>query len=153
MNPYAAHLGVEDPVAVIGKTAGRLAAAIKAKGHDGVDRPLAPGKWSPRQIAAHLADCEVAFAWRIRQTLAEDRPVLQPFDQDKWAARYSAYTADAALTAFTAMRAFNSALIGSLTSEDLAREATHTERGTMTLRTIVETMAGHDLNHLKQLEA
>jgi hypothetical protein len=30
---------------------------------------------------------------------------------------------------------------------------THPERGTMTFQTIVETMAGHDRNHVKQIEA
>jgi hypothetical protein len=30
---------------------------------------------------------------------------------------------------------------------------THPERGTMTFQTIVETMAGHDRNHIKQIEA
>jgi hypothetical protein len=28
----------------------------------------------------------------------------------------------------------------------------HPERGTMTFQTIIETMAGHDLNHLAQLQ-
>jgi hypothetical protein len=32
------------------------------------------------------------------------------------------------------------------------RTVTHPERGTMTFATIVETMAGHDLNHLAQLQ-
>jgi hypothetical protein len=31
------------------------------------------------------------------------------------------------------------------------RPVTHPERGTMTFRNLVETMAGHDLNHLGQL--
>ena len=31
------------------------------------------------------------------------------------------------------------------------RKVTHPERGTMTFQTIVETMAGHDLNHIAQL--
>ena len=31
------------------------------------------------------------------------------------------------------------------------RKMTHPERGTMTFQTVVETMAGHDLNHLAQL--
>ena len=37
---------------------------------------------------AHLADCELVFGFRLRQTLAEDAPMIQPFDQDKWAATY-----------------------------------------------------------------
>jgi hypothetical protein len=32
------------------------------------------------------------------------------------------------------------------------KPVTHPERGTMTFQTIVETMAGHDLNHLAQLK-
>ena len=33
------------------------------------------------------------------------------------------------------------------------REMTHPERGTMTFQTVVETMAGHDMNHLGQLQS
>ena len=35
----------------------------------------------------------------------------------------------------------------------MGKKVNHPERGDMTFRTIVETMAGHDLNHLKQLDA
>jgi hypothetical protein len=43
-------------------------------------------------------------------------------------------------------------VIESTSESDRSRPATHPERGTMTFWTIVETMAGHDLNHLGQLE-
>ena len=32
-----------------------------------------------------------------------------------------------------------------------SRPVTHPERGAMTFQTIIETMAGHDLNHIGQL--
>jgi len=32
------------------------------------------------------------------------------------------------------------------------KKLTHPERGDMTFRTVIETMCGHDFNHLKQLE-
>jgi hypothetical protein len=153
MNPYAAHLGAEDPVVVIGKTPARLTELLNGLGADYVNQAPAPGKWSPREVVAHLADCEAVFGFRIRQTLAEDGPVIQPFDQDRWAARNGVYSAAAALAAFNALRAWNVTLIGSLNEADMARKVTHPERGTMTLQTIIETMAGHDLNHLKQLDA
>src|SRR5207248_8502547 len=44
----------------------------------------APGKWSIRQIVAHLADGELVGAHRLRQVIAEDHPTLIAFDQDKW---------------------------------------------------------------------
>ena len=116
------------------------------------DFVTAPGKWSPREIACHLADCELAFSFRLRQSLAEDGHVMQPFDQDRWAANYAAYDAGAALAVFSAVRAWNMALLRALPAEAFARKVSHPERGEMTFQTIVETMGGHDLNHLKQLE-
>jgi hypothetical protein len=94
----------------------------------------------------------VVFAFRLRQTLAEEHPVLQPFDQDRWAERYAAYDLASALALFEATRVWNLRLIEAATAEDKARVVTHPERGTMTFQTIVETMAGHDRNHLLQLE-
>jgi hypothetical protein len=112
----------------------------------------APGKWSAAEIVCHLADCEVVFAFRLRQTLAEDAPVIQPFDQDKWAATYSGIPAGEALTAFKALRSWNLRLITAALPAAAGRPVTHPERGTMTFLTLVETMAGHDLNHLGQLQ-
>jgi hypothetical protein len=92
------------------------------------------------------------FAFRLRQTLAEDGPIIQPFDQDKWAATYDGVFASQALETFTAMRKWNLRLIGGAMPAAAGRKTTHPERGTMTFQTIVETMAGHDLNHLGQLQ-
>ena len=77
---------------------------------------------------------------------------MQPFDQEKWAATYAGVPASQALEAFTAMRRWNLRLISAALPEAAGRVTTHPERGTMTFQTIVETMAGHDLNHLGQLQ-
>jgi hypothetical protein len=94
----------------------------------------------------------VAFAFRLRQTLAEDRHVMQPFDQEKWAMHYGAYSVGDALAAFAGLRQWNLALIRSLGAAEFAKKTNHPERGDMTLRTIVETMGGHDINHVLQIE-
>ena len=80
-NPYASHLAERDPRAVIAETPGRLARIVEQLGSAGIDRSWAPGKWSARQVLCHLADCELAFAFRLRQALAEEHHVIQPFDQ------------------------------------------------------------------------
>ena len=152
-NPYAAQLDDRDPLQVLAITPKRLAELSASLGESGMGRSLAPGKWTAREILSHLADCEVAFAFRLRQTLAEDFHVMQPFDQDKWAGTYAAYEAPEALSAFSALRRWNVRLIGSLSPAAFAKPVNHPERGDMTFQTIVETMAGHDINHLKQLEA
>jgi uncharacterized damage-inducible protein DinB len=153
MNPYASFLGDKNPSDVIGETAREIAAIVGRLSAEEVNRTPAPGKWSIREIVCHLADCEVVFAFRIRQTLAEPHHVIQPFDQDVWAKPYSAYSADAALATFTAVRNWNLALVRSLSSEAFGTPVTHPERGTMTLQTVIGTMGGHDLNHLKQVES
>ena len=152
MNPYASYLGDKNPSEVIAATPGKIAAILGNLSAEQVNRTPAPGKWSIREILCHLADCEMVFAFRIRQTLAEPHHVVQPFDQDYWAKPYAVYTAQAALSTFTAVREWNVSLVRSLAAEDFARPMTHPERGTMTLQTVVETMGGHDINHLQQIE-
>jgi len=151
MNPYAKYLGDRDPFAVIAETPRELESAIAKLSPQRVSAAPAPGKWSAREIACHLADCEVVFAFRLRQTVAETNYIIQPFDQEKWAAVYAAYNAAQALAAFAAVRGWNLAFLRGLKPEAFAIPVTHPERGTMTLRTVVETMAGHDLNHLGQI--
>src|SRR5215813_6494904 len=150
--PYSSFLADQDPVSVLSATSPRLAELSRAIGASRVDQPIAPGKWSPRQIITHLADCDLAFGFRYRQTLALDNHTVQPFDQDLWASHYDAYDAGQALAAFTALRDWNLALIRSLTPDQFAKPCRHPERGEETLRTLIEISAGHDINHLRQLE-
>jgi len=152
LNPYSVQLDGRPPLPVIAATTARLRELIGALGPLAHRRP-APGKWSPREIVCHLADCEIVFAFRLRQTLAQPHHVIDPFDQDLWAATYGAQSIESAMAVFAALRAWNLALLGVATPADLARPVVHPERGEMTMQTIVETMAGHDLNHLKQVEA
>ncbi len=153
MNPYASHMGDRAPLDVISETPRRLAQLVETIGPERLEISPAPGKWSARDIIAHLADAEVAFAFRLRQTLAEDHHVIQPFDQDLWAKSYPGSDAQIALAALSALRAWNVSLIGSVKPPHLSKPVTHPERGSMTFQTIVETMAGHDRNHIKQIEA
>ncbi|MDP9039876.1 MAG: DinB family protein [Acidobacteriota bacterium] len=152
LNPYAKYLGDRDPIAVLESTAARLFRVVDRLPEEELQLRPPSGKWSGREIVAHLADCEIAFAFRLKQTLAEDHPVMQPFDQDRWAARYANFDMSNALRLFSALRDWNLLLFDELTPEQWQRPTTHPERGTMTLRTIAETMAGHDLNHLAQFE-
>ncbi len=101
----------------------------------------------------HLADCEIAFGYRLRQALAEDHHVIQPFDQELWARSYAGYDAQAAMMTFSCLRQWNLMLLRSLPAEAMSKRLLHPERGDMTFRELVETIAGHDLNHLAQLEA
>ena len=152
MNPYASFLGDRNPLEVVEQTPRVLSGLAMKLAPASMEWRPAPGKWNAREILCHLADCEIAFAFRCRQTLAEDHHVIQPFDQERWAGMYGGLGARAALNTFSAVREWNLALIGSTPAELMAKRVEHPERGEMTFGTIVETMAGHDLNHLAQLD-
>lgn len=152
-NPYAAQLAGKDPLEVIAATPGQLATFVRALGPERIEQSLGSGKWSAREIVCHLADCEIVWAYRLRQVLAEDHHTIQPFDQDKWAAPYTAYDAPAALAVFSALRRWNISLIHSAPRSAFSKKVAHPERGELTFQDLLDTMGGHDLNHVKQLEA
>jgi hypothetical protein len=151
-NPYDRFLDGRPLNSILAATPEALGYVIEALGPGRSLISPAPGKWSAAEIACHLADCELVFGFRLRQTLAEDGPTIQPFDQDKWAATYSGIPAREALEAFSALRWWNLRLIRGALPAAAARTMTHPERGAMTFLTLVETMAGHDLNHLVQVQ-
>jgi len=152
LNPYARYLDGRPLTDILGSTPTQISGFLKVMGPEKAAVPPAPGKWSAAEILCHLADCELVFGFRLRQTLAEDAPTIQPFDQEKWAAMYSGIPASQALEAFTALRRWNLLLICAALPAAANRPVMHPERGTMTFQTLVEIMAGHDLNHLGQLQ-
>jgi len=153
LNPYAKYLDGRPLETILTATPQVIAELLESMGTAKAEAAPAPGKWSPAKIVAHLADCDLAFGFRLRQTLAETDHVVQPFDQDLWSATYDDITVAQALAAFKALRAWNLILITKTLATHGEKTVTHPERGTMTFSTIVETIAGHDLNHLAQLKA
>jgi hypothetical protein len=151
-NPYEKFLDGRPVETILSQTVNELAQYLEVIGSHKSRLPPAPGKWSAAEIACHLADCELVFGFRLRQTLAENSPTIQPFDQDKWAAMYQGIPAPLAVQVFSAIRNWNLELIRKALPAAADRRVTHPERGAMTFQTIVETMAGHDLNHLLQLK-
>ena len=156
LNPYAKFLEGQDPIPVLAATPQRLRALIAGLTAAQVNTPPAPRKWSITNIVTHLADCEMVFSFRLRQTLApsleQPHHIIQPFDQDAWAKRYQAYTFEPALALFQSARNWNLLYLTTVSQDDRHRRTTHPERGTMNLWTIIETMGGHDINHLQQIE-
>ena len=74
-------------------------------------------------------------------------------EQDSWATRYKKMDAALAVETFRALRAWNIALFSTFGLEDWNKEVTHPARGVESIDLMVRFLAGHDLNHLKQLEA
>lgn len=130
--------------------------AVVLTGVFGDEEDFAPaaGKWSIRQIIAHLADAEMVMAHRFRQVIAEKNPTIVAFDQDAWAQNldYLRRKPKQSLETFRRLRTENYELLKELPESAYARAGNHTERGPLTLLQIVEGAAQHAESHARQMQ-
>jgi len=145
-------LGDRNPLEALEANSKRVETVARRLGDAGLSRSYGPGKWTGKQILAHLADAEIGIGFRIRQILSEENHRIQPWDEGSWARRYNDVDVESALASYLASRRWNLSLLRGLSSQDLEREAFHPERGPEKLGMVVRVLAGHDLNHLAQLE-
>ncbi len=155
MNPYAHFLEGNDPLKLITATPKRIDALVKGLTPAQMKKRVNKDKWSIYEIVQHLADCELMFASRCRLIAFDDHPHLQPFDQDRWAAgkALERESVEEAINRFNALRRSQIALYKASSPEARARTGHHPERGEVSMAITFETCAGHDVNHLRQIEA
>ena len=155
-NPYTSRilglLGDKPFLGILESTPRKLQQHFERLGPQGLKKSYGPGKWTAGQIFCHLADAEMAIGFRTRQAVAETNHRIQPFDQDLWARHYGHQDPAIAMKACIALRGWNLTFWRTLGAEDFARMAFHPERGDESVETILKLLAGHDLNHLAQLE-
>jgi len=144
----------KDPLAVLASTPARIGALIAGRGAQDLQWSPAPARWSVAQIVAHLSDAEVVGAYRFRMVLAQSGTPLQAFDQNAWARemKYERRDAHASLALFAAVRRSLLPLLDGLSDAELERYGMHAERGKESVRHLIALYAGHDLNHLGQIE-
>ncbi len=149
-----ANVGGLDPLTVQAETPAKLERLVKGLPSSRLRERPAPDKWSAAEILAHLADAELVTAWRMRQILGAPGTPIQAYDQDSWAAagHYETRDPQKSLQLIRTLREANVALLKSLSPEQWKQYGRHAERGEESIERIARMMAGHDLNHLKQLE-
>lgn len=132
----------------------KLAVLLRGKSKKQLMRRPAPGKWSVAEIVAHLADSEVAIAWRLRQILSSNAVLVQAYDQDLWASTFDYTHRDPkqSLESFRVLRNSNLALLKVVSRKLWENYGIHQERGNESVAHMVRMVAGHDLNHLRQIE-
>ncbi len=130
-----------------------LAASTTGAAGPELDFKPAPNKWSVRQIVCHLADSEMVGAMRLRQTIAEDSPSIQWFDEKAWAEKldYSKRKLSQAVETFRRVRSENYELLKDQPADAWSRTAIHTRDGATTLLDLLRTYAHHAENHVVQL--
>jgi hypothetical protein len=149
------YLGDRDPIRVQRTTPAALERRIRGRPAAVLSRRPAPEKWSITEIVAHMADAELAMAWRLRGMLATPGVCLTWWDQDRWAARldYAAGSAREYAALFRATRAGNLRLLAAVPRHWWDEcFGVHEVRGRQTVAEFVALEAAHDLNHLRQID-
>jgi hypothetical protein len=150
--PYTKYLGERDPLAAMRDTLDRVAAVLDGWPANRFERSYAPGKWNARQILTHLAQVEMALGTRARMAVATPDYAAQSWDQDAWMVIEPRLTAGDARDAFLAIARMNLSFFEGLSADQRAIGLSHPEYGSLTVDWIVHQMAGHQINHLRQLE-
>ena len=144
----------QEPLSVMATTPKKLGRLLQGKSRGALNKRPEPDKWSIGEILAHLADAELAFSWRIRLMLEKNGTAVQAYNQDAWAA-YSNYPKQdprLSLDAFRLQRERNIQLLRLISREMWENYGIHEERGKESVARLTEMMAGHDINHVSQVE-
>jgi uncharacterized damage-inducible protein DinB len=148
------HLDKQDPLKLQAKAPRKLERLLKGVPAAKLRKRPAPGKWSIAEIVAHIADAELVGGFRIRFILGSPGAPIAGFDQDVWvtALHYDQRNVRKAFEQYRALREANLALLKTLTPQQWKLHGVHSERGVETVETIVRMFAGHDINHIGQVE-
>src|SRR5271167_2836552 len=144
----------QQPLKVQAATAKKLERLIKGVPVSKLRKRPAPDKWSVAEILAHLADTEIVGGFRRRMMLGAPGTPIAGFNQDTCvtSGHYDKRDPRKSVEQFRVVREANLALLKSLTPEQWKHHGVHSERGVETVEHIVRMFAGHDLNHIQQIE-
>jgi hypothetical protein len=144
----------QDAVKVQRTTAAKLKKAMQGLTPKQLKWRPAPAKWSIAEIVAHLADTEIVAGWRMRSVIGENGISIQPFDQDAWASAFAYQNRDPkrSLELFGVLRENNLAMLKEISRETWDNYGMHLERGKESIAHLTRMFAGHDTNHVLQVE-
>lgn len=150
-------LTIEQVLAILSVTPGRIAAATAGLAPADLRATPADGGWSAVEVLAHLRSCADVWGGCIQRILSEDHPTLRAMDPRTWTERtdYRALEFAPSLDAFTAQRAELLAILAALDAAAWSRAATVTGAGRPLERTVhgyAQWLARHERPHVRQLE-
>ncbi len=149
-----AHVEGKQPLVVQAATPEELERLIEGMPESELRKRPSADKWSVNEIVAHLHDAEIVIGFRMRMILGAPGAPIAAYDQDSWvvSGHYEKRDPRKSVEQFRVAREANLALLKSLTPEQWKHYGIHSERGQETLEHIVRMTAGHDKNHLQQIE-
>jgi DinB family protein len=145
---------LETVFAILASTPERLRRELRDMPARDLKKRPAPGQWSIQEILAHLADVEqLGMRGRVEAIVTQDRPVLQPFDQEKRAIvlHYNRIDPEESLASLARQRRANVKWLRKLKPAELRRVGIHRSVGEVSALNFLHEWAFHDLGHLRQI--
>lgn len=154
-NRLLGYIQGSDPMEVLKRSPSLIATLLAPYEGEKLRINPAPGKWSVAEILAHLVEGEIVFGYRLRQIASSNGIAIQGFDQNAWQRGASYLYGDPTKAAFyfSVLRELNVAFIQGLPKEMMSQYGMHAERGMETIGHLISLYAGHDVNHIRRIEA
>jgi DinB superfamily len=113
----------------------------------------APGEWAIVEVVGHLADTEERALGRVRRMLAEDNPVLEPFDQEVLAdeRHYLELDLNQELDRLEQLRRQHLAVLEALDASGWERPGRHGQHGELSVELYEIHVAAEEVDHLAQI--
>lgn len=109
----------------------------------------AEGKWSIKELIAHMSDAERIFGYRALRFARNDKTPLASFDENTYAviSKADSRSLENLLEEFRLLREANMVLFKTFGEEELIRSGIASE-ATMSVRALLYVMAGHVSHHV-----
>jgi hypothetical protein len=151
--PYVALAPEEEILPALEHNLVELLGLFSSIGEARGDFRYAPGKWSIKQLAGHLTDCERVFGYRALRMARGDATILPGFDHDAYvaAAGFERRPLSDLAVELAHLRRANLVFFRSLSEEEWSRRG-RTQAGEFSVRAFAYILAGHERHHRKVLQ-
>jgi hypothetical protein len=139
-----------DPIEILSSTHAYIVQLTSGLSLETFHTPPAVGEWSAAVQMGHLLDAEIAYAFRWRLMVTEDRPAYPAYNVQIWA-HLPKPPFPSLVEAFGVLRHLNLFLLQRL-PDAWQRVGIHAEQGPETIEVSLRKLAGHDLAHRQQLK-
>ena len=139
----------------IAETPANLRVAVAGLNVEQLATPYRPGGWTVRQVVHHLPDSHLHSYIRFKFALTEDKPVIKPYDEARWAELPDAVDTpvDVSLQLLEALHTRWVRCLQTLGDADWRRTFQHPERGLVRLEQNLALYAWHGRHHVAHITA
>ncbi len=117
-----------------------------------LDKRPADGAWTAREVVHHLADSEATSYIRLRKVLAEDAPVIEAYDEARFAVMlHYDRPIEPSLQVLRAVRQASADLLDALEPHEWERAGVHSDSGCYSVETWLVIYARHAHDHADQI--